>query len=223
MAGLILLAASGLAREVLASLRSSGAHEVLGFLDDDPALAGTMLDGVPVLGRIEDAVKFPRAQFLACAGKGASRAHIVDRLGALGIAGDRYVTVVDDAAVVAPGCLVGNGSILLANVVLTAGVELGDHVVAMPQVTFTHDDRAGDFSTFTTGVSLGGSVQVGRFAYLGMNSSVRERCTIGEGATVGMGSAVLTDVPDGETWVGVPARALGAGKTIELATIMGEK
>jgi sugar O-acyltransferase (sialic acid O-acetyltransferase NeuD family) len=223
MAGVILLAASGLAREALASLRRSGTHEVLGFLDDDPALAGTMLDGVPVLGRIEDAAAFPRDQFVACAGKGASRAHIVDRLRGLGIDGDRYASVVDGSVVVSPSCHVGNGTILLANVVLTAGVDLGAHVVAMPQVTFTHDTRAADFSTFTAGVSLGGGVQVGRFAYLGMNASVRERCTIGEGATVGMGSAVIADVPDGETWGGVPARLLGATKTIELATSMGEQ
>jgi serine acetyltransferase len=75
----------------------------------------------------------------------------------------------------------------------------------MPGVTFTHDDVVADFATFAAGVSLGGGVRVGRAAYLGMNASVRERLTIGDRATIGMGAAVLADVPDGETWVGVPA------------------
>ena len=41
-----------------------------------------------------------------------------------------------------------------------------------------------------------------------MNSSVRERTSVGAFATVGMGAAVLSNVPDGETWVGVPAHAI---------------
>lgn len=209
MADLILIAASGLAREVLASTRSAGTASVIGFLDDDPALAGTLLNGIPVLGPIANAVNYPAAQFVVCAGKGLVRDQIVRRLQLLGVEAGRYATVIDATAVVPSGTVVGEGSILLANVVLTAEVHLGRHVVAMPNVTMTHDDELADFVTLTAGVSLGGGVRIGRFAYLGMNSSVRERCTVGAGATVGMGAAVVNDVPGGETWVGVPARLLG--------------
>ena len=47
---LLLVAASGLAREVLACLRTHAIAPVIGFLDDDPARQGTLVDGVPVLG-----------------------------------------------------------------------------------------------------------------------------------------------------------------------------
>jgi acetyltransferase-like isoleucine patch superfamily enzyme len=87
----------------------------------------------------------------------------------------------------------------------------------MPGVTLTHDDVVADFATFAAGVSLGGSVRVGRAAYLGMNSSVRERTSIGAGATIGMGAVVLADVPDDETWVGVPAHAM-ENRALSLST-----
>ena len=78
----------------------------------------------------------------------------------------------------------------------------------MPGVTLTHDDVVEDFATLAAGVSLGGGVRIGRAAYLGMNSCVRERTRVGAGTRIGMGAAVLADVPDGETWAGVPARVL---------------
>jgi acetyltransferase-like isoleucine patch superfamily enzyme len=108
--------------------------------------------------------------------------------------------------------------VLLAHTVLTANVHVGDHVVAMPHVTLTHDDQVSDFVTLCAGVSLGGTVCVGAGAYLGMNASVREGVSLGTDAVLGMGAALLTDLPDGETWAGVPARRLrrtGPGSTTD--------
>lgn len=210
MPDLILVAASGLAREVLASMRISGRSNVVGFLDDDPDLAGQQIDGLPVLGRIADASAFPTASFVLCAGKGATREKIAFMLAGMGIGSVRYASFVDDSAVISEDSIIGAGCILLANVVLTAGVRLGSHVVAMPNVTFTHDDEVDDFATLAAGVSLGGGVHIGRRAYLGMNSAVREHLSVGSGATVGMGAAVIKDMPDDETWVGVPAGPLPA-------------
>ena len=208
MSELILIAASGLAREVLAMVRSSGQYDVVGLLDDDKEMAGVTVDGAPVLGTIDDAPKFTHAFVLVCLGSGKSREAVVERLSAMGLHAARYATAIDPSVQCPEGCRVGRGSILLRNVTLTASVTLGSHVVAMPSVTFTHDDDVADFATFAAGVSLGGGVRIGRAAYLGMNSSVRERTSVGAYATVGMGAAVLSNVPDGETWVGVPAREI---------------
>lgn len=205
---LLLVAASGLAREVLAAARTHGLFDVVGFLDDSPALQGTTIDGVPVLGPIDAVRAHPAPLVLVCAGSGAARERIVARLDALGVAPRRYATFVHPSVEVPDGCEVGTGAILLAGVVLTTSVAVGKHVVAMPNVTLTHDDVLQDFATACAGVALGGNVTVGRGSYLGMNSSVRERTTVGAGATLGMGAVLLDDLPDGQTWAGVPARPL---------------
>lgn len=211
MAGPVLLvAASGLAREVLAAARARGGLDVTGFLDDSPALAGATVDGLPVLGPVEAAAEHPDARLLVCAGRGAARERLVARLGALGVAPERYATFVHPSVDVPAGCAVGAGTVLLAGVVLTAAVTLGAHVVVMPNATLTHDDVLEDYATVCAGVALGGGVVVGRGAYLGMSSAVRERTRVGAGATLGMGAALLSDLPAGETWAGVPARALAA-------------
>lgn len=215
MPPLLLMAASGLAREVLAVLRRTGEYQLCGFLDDDRSLLSSTVDGVPVLGPVSDVVHYPHARLLVCAGQGAVRASIVESVLALGVDAGRFATVIDPAATVSPGSSIGAGSILLAGTVLTASVRVKRHVVVMPNSTLTHDDVLEDFATLASGVSLGGGVHVGRAAYLGMNVSVRQHLRIGAGATVGMGAAVVADIPPGQTWVGVPARLAGSLRTGE--------
>jgi sugar O-acyltransferase (sialic acid O-acetyltransferase NeuD family) len=208
MTELLLIGASGLAREVLACVRENGQFDVVGVLDDDESRAGSTLDGSPILGPASHVLRYPEARVVVCIGAGSVRERVVARLAGLGFPGYRFATVVEPSVRVPSCCDIGPGSILLGNVTLTTGITVGSHVVMMPGVTVTHDDVVEDFATLAAGVSLGGGVRVGRAAYLGMNSSVRPGTRVGAGSRVGMGAAVLRDVPDGETWAGVPARVL---------------
>ncbi|MGN6326410.1 NeuD/PglB/VioB family sugar acetyltransferase [Pseudolysinimonas sp.] len=199
----LLLAAGGLAREVLGA--DLPGIDVIGLLDDDPARVGAEIGGRPVLGGIDLARERPE-QLLVCAGSGAARRRIVERIGA---GDERFATAIDASVRIPAGCTVGAGSILLAGTVLTADVTVGRHVVAMPDVVLTHDDVIADYATLAAGVRLGGGVHVGEAAYLGMSGAVRQNLRIGADALIGMGAVVLRDVPPGETWVGVPAEKMG--------------
>jgi len=116
----------------------------------------------------------------------------------LGLIDDRFATLVHPSCAIAPSTVIGSGSILLAGVVATADVELGRHVVAMPNTVFTHDDRVGDFVTFGAHALVAGRVSIGAGTYIGAGAKVRESLTIGAGALVGMGSVVTHDIPAGE-------------------------
>jgi sugar O-acyltransferase (sialic acid O-acetyltransferase NeuD family) len=206
---LLLLGAGGLARETLAAVRVlPEAWQPIGALDDDPALHGGQIDGLPVLGGIEQVREHESAAVIACIAnvrRPASRAVIDARLA---LPPERWATIVHPAASLAPGVEVGYGSILLAGAVVTAPQRLGRHVVAMPHVLLTHDNQVDDYATLAGGATLGGGVRIRRSAYLGQRSVIREYVEVGEEAVVGMGSVVLSDVPARETWAGVPARRL---------------
>ncbi len=206
MSGLLLLGASGLAREATSVAVMLGTHRSLHVLDDDAAVWGTLHGLVPVLGPVDLAGELIDDDLLLTFGGGRVRRRVVLRLAAAGVDAARYIALLHPRVVVPGSCTVGAGSIALDGVVLTADASVGEHVVMMPQVTLTHGCTVADFATLCAGVSLGGDVHVGEAAYIGMNASVRQGVHIGADATVGMGSVVLHDVPPGETWVGVPAR-----------------
>ena len=209
--GLILVAASGLALETAEAARACGIR-VEGCVDDDVSRWGSLAGGwLRVLGGLDTAAAQGDCELVLCAGKGVVRERMAERLRDLGVADERYATIVHPSVSLPESCSVGGGSVLLAGSVLTASVSVGRHVVVMPRVTMTHDDVIEDYATLCAGVTLGGSVRVGRAAYLGMASSVREKVTIAAQGTLGMGAVLLRDLPQGDVWAGVPARPLGPG------------
>ncbi|MGW7259348.1 acetyltransferase [Streptomyces sp. NPDC054834] len=207
---LLIIGAGGFARETVQAVADTGEFKVLGHLDDNPALHGTEVDGVPVLGGCDLVHELPGARVVICVGNPrdyAARARLVRRFA---LPADRYATVIHPTASVSETSAVGPGSVLLPHCVLTAAVRVGAHVAVMPQVVLTHDDVVEDYATIASGVRLGGGARLEQGAYVGSGALVREGTTVGAWSLVGMGSAVLGDVPPGEVWVGSPARRLRA-------------
>jgi len=210
---IVLVGAGGLGREALAALRAGhdgSAVEVRGFVDDRIDTWGTSVDGVPVLGSLALLAdgSLQGCAAVICTGRpgNTQSRSVIDR--ALTDAGVPFATVVHPTASLAAGTSVGDGSVLLAQVVTTAPISIGRHVVVMPQVVFTHDDVIGDVTTFGAGARLAGGVVVEDGAYVGSGALVREHVRIGTGALVGMGAVVTKDVPPYEVWAGNPARHL---------------
>jgi sugar O-acyltransferase (sialic acid O-acetyltransferase NeuD family) len=216
MAGtpLLILGAGGFAREAAETARAeseaSGRWHLLGFLDDDPARHGDLLEGVPVLGPLDLVADHPDAQVVACMGHPGNfftRKRVVGRLG---LPPERWATIVHPTAILGASTELGCGSVVLASAVTTAAVRIGRHVVVMPATVFTHDDAVGDYTTFGAGVRLAGRVRVGEGAYVGSAALVRQDLEVGAWSLIGMGAVVTHAVPPGEVWAGVPARRLRA-------------
>jgi sugar O-acyltransferase (sialic acid O-acetyltransferase NeuD family) len=207
---LLLYGSGGFGREtaqLVNDLNSVGARwRLQGFIDDNPARHGKVIEGTPVIGGREQIEDFPDALLAVCTGRPddyLSRMRIVAELG---IPARRYATLVHPSAVVSSSSTVGPGTVVLAQVVLTASVRIGSHVAIMPHATLTHDDVVEDFVTIASGVRLGGGVHVHRGAYLGAGALIGENRAIGEYSLVGMGSVLTRDVPAQEVWLGAPAR-----------------
>ena len=204
---LLIIGSGGFGRETAQAALDGGFEgEVLGFLDDNPALQGAVVAGLPVVGPIAAAADHPDALIVVATGRPdnyTSRHAIVSRLG---LPETRFATVVHPRAALASDTAVGPGSVVLAGVVATTGVSIGGHAAVMPNVVLTHETSVGDFATVASSVALAGGVRIGTGAYLGAATLVRQGLRVGDWAMTGMGSLVLSDVPAGRLWFGSPAR-----------------
>jgi sugar O-acyltransferase (sialic acid O-acetyltransferase NeuD family) len=207
---LLIVGAGGFAREtadaVHALNREQPRWDLLGFVDDDPGLHGSTFEGTVVLGPIDAIVtQEPDARVVVCVGRPGnyfSRARIVHRLG---LAADRYATIVHPAASIASSAEVGCGTVMLAGCVVTAAARIGEHVAIMPASVITHDCIVSDYVTIGSGVRLGGGVHLGTGAYVGAGALVREQLRVGSWSLIGIGAVVVREVPRSEVWFGTPA------------------
>jgi sugar O-acyltransferase (sialic acid O-acetyltransferase NeuD family) len=209
---LVVVGSGGFGRETAEAVRALAAAGIpwrlLGFIDDDPARAGEVIDGTPVLGGREELKRLPDARLVVCTGRPdnyVSRLRIVSELG---FPPERYATIVHPSAALSSSSSVGPGTVLLACTVLTAAVRVGAHVAVMPHVTLTHDDIIEDFATLASRSALGGGARISRCAYIGAGAIIGEQRVVGELALVGMGAVVTKNVPAREVWAGVPARRM---------------
>ena len=224
---LLIVGAGGFGRETAEAVRAINHAQptwnLLGFLDDSPALLGAVVDGLPVVGPTSALCNHPDAQVVVTIGNSENftiRRSVVDRLA---LPPERFATIIHPAAIIPRSARVGAGTIILAGTVATSGVIIGAHVRVMPAVVFTHDDRVDDYVTFGTGAHLAGAVRICEGAYIGAGALIRDGRMIGEWALIGMGAAVTTDIPAYEVWAGTPARFFRRVATLEdLRMLMGE-
>lgn len=72
-------------------------------------------------------------------------------------------------------------------------------------VQIAHNVVIGEGSILVSQVGIAGSTRLGRFVTLAGQVGLAGHLKIGNGVTVGAQSGVMSDIPDGEQWLGSPA------------------
>lgn len=201
MSGILVVGAGGHAKVVVATLQASG-FAVAGCLDDAPGAAGLTVLGVPVLGPVAQLGEHEGEAVLAI-GDNRARQQISSAHPHM-----RWATVVHPTAVVHTSVMLGAGTVVFAQAVVQPDSVVGRHVIVNTAATVDHDGRIGDFSHLAPGVHLSGGVTVGEGTLVGVGACIGPGRTVGVWAVVGAGAAVVHDLPDHGTFVGVPARFL---------------
>ena len=103
---------------------------------------------------------------------------------------------------------IGNGSVVMAGVVIEADTLIGKHCIINTSSSINHECRLGDFVHISPNATLCGGVEVGEGSWIGAGAVVIQGIRIGKNCIVGAGAVVIRDVPDGTMVVGNPARRI---------------
>lgn len=210
--GLVIIGAGGAGCEALWVARRMGAqgtgmtYKVLGFSDDAPALAGTMVDGLPVLGPVARilAEYGGRGVYFHCAiGNNGARKKVAEQFEAAGFVA---ATLIDPSAVVAETARIGAGTYVGPQSNVSPFAQVGRCVLINTQVSTGHHAQVGDFAQLCPGARVSGNCRVEEGAFVGSNAVIAPGAGIGAWATLGATSFAIKNVPAGATAVGNPAR-----------------
>jgi sugar O-acyltransferase (sialic acid O-acetyltransferase NeuD family) len=210
-AGLIIFGAGGHAKAVMEMAQAIGAYRVIGIIDDNQALAGGSVLGIPVLGTRELLPGlYEQGLRLAANGVGGIidiniRMKLFELLSGFGFA---FPALRHPRATLEASAQVMDGVQVFANAYVGSSVLLHERCMINTGAIVSHDCEIGAYTHIAPGALLAGHVRVGERVLVGMGVTTTIGISIGAGARVGNGAILLADVPEraivpaGKVWTG---------------------
>jgi len=214
---LVILGARQHAKVLVAIIRECYPQEfrIVGYLDDDPALAESCVLDLPVLGTIEDLEKISQIHNITHVVLGISnrflklRHDLFNRVKKLGLA---LPSLIHKTAFVSPFADIGEGVVLNPGVVVNAFAKIGNNVVVYSNSTIEHETCLGNNVYIGPGVNFTSNTSVGENTFIGAGSKIIPDIKIGSNVIVGAGSVIIADIPEGTTVAGVPAKIINSSR-----------
>lgn len=192
-----------------ARLRGDNKYEFAGFLNDRID-TGSMLEGFPILGTLDEALNFIQQGYLII-----NAIHRIDgnerrikRIEGLGIPESGFATFVHPTAYVAPDVRLGPGCVIMPNACISPQVKFKKCCIVLQGATVGHNTVLGKFCHISAQACVGAHVTLGTGVHIGMNATVLQNTSIGDYSTLGMGSSLTRSIGSKEVWFGVPAKFL---------------
>lgn len=119
-----------------------------------------------------------------------------------------FFTFIHPTCIISEDLKIGKGSFIGAYSILTTNISIGDHAIINRGNQIGHDCLIGDYFSIMPGGIVGGNVEIGDEVYLGSCSNIREKIKVSNKVIIGMNSAVVNNIEEPGTYVGVPSKKI---------------
>jgi sugar O-acyltransferase (sialic acid O-acetyltransferase NeuD family) len=172
-------------------------QRAVGILDNNVALHGKTMMGVPILGPNSMAAEFWEkrvfdAAIICITANIADRAAIFEDMRAKGI---RFANVIDPSTIVKNYVSMGEGNLIMGNGYLAPSCVLGDNNFLASHVCIEHHTKVGSHCTFGPRSTTAGAVTIGDRVKFGMGVLVEPYLTIGDNCLIPSGCVLTNNIP----------------------------
>lgn len=208
MKDIVIIGAGGFGREIAWLIEDINIDNpewnIIGFVDENQSLNGTVINGYKVVGNIEW-LKERDLYAIVAIGNPISKKKIIDELSGSKI---KYATLIHPSVIHSKSVNFGEGTIICAGTICTVNIEIGSHVIINLDCTVGHDTIIGPFTTILPSVNVSGFVKINECVSIGTGTAIIQGVKIGRNTIVGAGAVIVTELPSNCTAVGIPAKPI---------------
>ncbi len=196
------------ANAAIAEISSGAAYTLKGFLNDHIA-PGETINGLPVLGLIEDWHRLSQdTVFIPSLHNYKFMRERLEKIRSLRVPPERWMTVRHPLSSVAQDAKIGYGSYIGAFSVVESGASVGNFASIRSGAYVSHDVQVGDYVFVGANSTIGGRSRIGEGTHVGPNAVVRDQLFISDFTTIGIGSVVVKSIETPAVVGGNPARTM---------------
>lgn len=182
--------------------------DVVGFLNDFK----TQIDQYPVVGGLSDVARFVAQGYyfvwaIHLIGKNKQTEALFEKTN---IPKERLLTIVHNSAFVSENVILEPGCLVMPHAFIGSRAHLGKCTMVKANACIGHDVECGSLCHFALNSTTGAYSKIGTCSDVATGSVVLEHIKIGDCAMLGAASLATHNIPDGEIYVGSPARFLKA-------------
>lgn len=209
MKNIVIIGAGGVGRETSLIIQQINELEptwnLIGFIDDNKDNWGKVINGYSVIGGI-DSLEFltPDTYVLIAIANYEVKKKIVNKINNK----LKFATIIHPKVWVHDYMTIGEGTIIYEGAILTANIEIGNHVIISPKCGVGHDSIIKDYVSLLWNVNVSGNDIIEEGVMMGSGSTVIQGKKIGKGSNIGAGAVVIEDVDSFSTAIGVPAKVI---------------
>jgi sugar O-acyltransferase (sialic acid O-acetyltransferase NeuD family) len=206
---IILVGGGGHCRSCIDVIEQEGKFTIKGIIDL-PELLGSEVFGYPVIGVDEE--------LPILAKKGYNFLITLGFFGDSDIRKELFKTIIDNGgkfpvitsplAYVSKHSTIGNGTIIMHNVVVNANTIIGENNIINSKALIEHDCIIGDNNHISTSSVLNGNCKVGNSCLVGSGSVLKHNILISNNTILGAGSVVVKDISEKGIYAGVPVKKI---------------
>lgn len=210
MSKIVVVGAGGFGREVMEIFKDQNKIEkkwdIVGFIDDNPALHNKILNGFLVIGGLEWLNE--NNEEIGCVvaiGDPKIKKIVVEKLETHQI---KFVNAIHPSVMMSEYVEFGKDVIICAGAILTVNVKIGNHVNININSTIGHDTVINDYCSIMPTVKVSGNDYLCEGVYLGTGSTLIHQVSIGQWTTIAAGTVVFKDIPENVVAIGMPAKVV---------------